>query len=334
MKIKLGFIKNIALLLMLVTMQIYAYSEEPEPESFVTPNEHFYHRTAIMPVLKAPKSDKAILEIEILSTGDLHEHKQYMDKISGIIEREKLSEPDGKATAKKVIVVDAGDLFCSPDPSGKICDKTHYCPGNNCGHKHLGRDGDVMAGLMEGIKYDAIAIGNHDLSYGTERFSKLANRYNLPIYAANKVKAPGDLRVKSGRLIKYTFGDLSVSVGVIGTMDPNRDDYHLVSKESKSNLEMRSVNTANVKEWIKNLGAKPDIVVLVTHQKDDSDENITGVDVVIGGHSHREIDKFTNGKMLVKDGAFGDVIGKTIIYWNVKEHRREDKIKSQLIRTH
>ncbi|OGT08472.1 MAG: hypothetical protein A2X78_01800 [Gammaproteobacteria bacterium GWE2_37_16] len=317
MKIKLGFIKNIALLLVFVIMQIYA---DDGGDDYGAPNEHFYHRTSIMPVLKAPKNDNAILEIEILSTGDIHEHNEHMATITNKINELRHSSPDKQANTKKVIVVDAGDIFCQP--------------GNkNCGDRHLGGNGSVMAGLMSKVGYDAMIIGNHDLVYGTSRLDNYISTYNLPIYAANKVKTPRSLSTKNGHLFKYTYQNYSVTVGVIGTMCTHRQGYHLdkSSSEKKSNLAMKQVTTENVKKWVSEFQPKPDIIVLLTHQDDNLDENITGVDVLIGGHSHNKIDKFINGKMLVKAGAFGKYLGVTKIFWDLKNHKRKGYIESEML---
>ncbi|OGT05894.1 MAG: hypothetical protein A2X78_00670 [Gammaproteobacteria bacterium GWE2_37_16] len=339
---KLSFLKKLFALLFIFGIASYA----PTNFAYYAQTKHHHHNehkdndyskhhhhdktTDKTPSVSQAKLNKStpkdiFMKIVILSTGDIHEHPSHISAISNYIQNERGSKATQKdVVAKHVIAIDAGDFLCSPN-------------GKNC-NDHLGGDGAVMAKNMSDIHYNIMTIGNHDFCYGVDQLSKLIQTYTLPIYAANLIHAPYAVPVKTHRLFPYTYTDkdgkqYKLTVGVIGTMSPDPKDYHL-GKDSgkKGELKIAAVNSNSVQQWISQyFGKKPDITILVSHQWDNEDKAIHGVNVIIGGHSHNKISDFIGGKMLVKNGFHGDYVGRTTIYWDLKKNKMSGKIKSRLV---
>lgn len=159
---------------------------------------------------------------------------------------------------------------------------------------------------MKKVDYDAITVGNHDLSYGLSYIKKQYKNSGLSgkvilsnvKYATNNKTVWGGSKIIKKRIKAENGKYVTINVGVIGVVVPKlsskTDDYTgvLISDDIVELVEKDSEN-------LKSKGA--DIVVVLSHSGmgDETPEQyaknasyaltkLENVDVVLCGHEHKE----------------------------------------------
>lgn len=180
--------------------------------------------------------------------------------------------------------------------------------------------GDVEAGLMNMMHYDAGTIGNHEFDFGLDNMARVFRSLNFPIVCANyRFHECGlDSIVKPYVVIKR-YG---LKIGVFG-LSPQLDG--LVDHKNYRQTEyLDPIATAQqMADTLKKL--KCDLVVCISHlgweEQGMGDQEMIkhtrGIDLVLGGHSHtyfqtlRYVDNL-DGKPIPDDqnGKSGIYVGK------------------------
>lgn len=207
------------------------------------------------------------------------------------------------ANPGRVLLVDGGDLL-SGNPLLYVAAKVAPPPVH-----------PVIA-AMNVMHYDAAVIGNHEFNYGVPALRAAIGKAAFPFVAANVRDAQG-----SPFVAPYTLIDKQgVRIAIIGGTTPGSmlwDRDHLREAGLTVTDIVASVRTAvaEVKQ------RKADVVVVLLHSGLDeaasydtvatglASENVAarvprevnGVDLVVYGHSHRElVDSTINGALLVQ----------------------------------
>jgi len=134
--------------------------------------------TASWPAFAA--NEEKPVSITVIHTNDIHGRITEgigFAKISTKIDELGKSNPN-------ILLLDAGDPF-------------HGLPAATISK------GQAMVELMNALKYDAMALGNHDFDYGRERLLELRNMAAFPILSANTFQEDG-----SRLLPSYILKDL------------------------------------------------------------------------------------------------------------------------------
>lgn len=162
---------------------------------------------------------------------------------------------------------------------------------------------DPMAALSNYLGYDAGTVGNHEFNYGLGDLSQYRGSLNFPLLGANVIdKATGQPYLDPYTMIEKTTADgHKVQIAVIGVVTPGIPGW---DGSKVASLDFRDT-VETVKQWVpqvKALGA--DVVVVSAHTGQDPQgyvwnpadlqenaarsiaENVSGVDLIIGGHSH------------------------------------------------
>lgn len=163
---------------------------------------------------------------------------------------------------------------------------------------------DPLASVANYLQYDVGVVGNHEWNYGLEDLQQYKASLNHPLLGANAVvRATGEPYLDPYTMITKTVNGEEVKIGVIGVVTPG---VRIWDGPRVKDLEFQDqVNV--VKKYVpivKEAGA--DVVVVLAHTGEDPEnyvwnpadlqenasrsiaENTTGVDVIIGGHSHVE----------------------------------------------
>lgn len=189
--------------------------------------------------------------------------------------------------------------------------------------------GDVLAGqdfkrtalwikFLNLIKLDASAIGNHEFDSEEPAFAKLVKMAKFPFVASNlKIKDTSPLKecVDEGKLVRSTVIEKNGhKYGIVGTLPIDLAEIHgeyqsLPGLEFSDQLKdaiaevQKEVNLLLEK---KNESGEKDInkIILTSHLGYKNDlmlaKNITGIDVIIGGHTHEILDG-------IKEGSLDDI---------------------------
>ncbi len=155
--------------------------------------------------------------------------------------------------------------------------------------------GDVEVALMNRMKYDAVAIGNHEFDYGLENMARLFRTMDFPVLCCNYDFAG---TVVEDVVKPYVVLERNgVKIGVMG-VSPQLEG--LVAKDNYEGVEYLSpIESVNqVAKYLK-LTERCDLIICLSHLGwniegvDDRMliENTRYIDVVLGGHSHTYLEQ-------------------------------------------
>lgn len=181
--------------------------------------------------------------------------------------------------------------------------------------------GAADAAYMNEVGFDAMVIGNHEFDDGDAGLANFTNMLNAPIISYNlkPAKESSLLKLKFVKRIKpyqiKTFPD-NDKIGICAiTIKLTTEQSSSPDKGTTLDEEIQAAKdcVAEVSE----LGINK--ILLITHIGYDNDlakmANITGVDVIIGGHSHTLLGSptsFANTPFL-SQGPYATVVNKTCI---------------------
>ena len=184
--------------------------------------------------------------------------------------------------------------------------------------------GDVEVGLMNLMRYDAAAIGNHEFDFGVENMARLFRKAEFPVVCANYDFTGTALEglVKPYVVIRRN----GLRIGVFG-LSPELDG--LVLAESCAGVKYKDpVKAANDVARLLKEREKCDIVICLSHLGWDIiglDDNelmpqTRNIDIVLGGHSHTyfeelEYKRNLDGRQIPNDqnGKHGIYVGKITV---------------------
>jgi len=169
--------------------------------------------------------------------------------------------------------------------------------------------------LMKALGYDAIALGNHEFDlYPSTLMYELDEAGfpdpDLPILCAN-LDLTGDPTL--GYFVQpYTVKEYgALKVGLVALLTEATNDL-----SNPAPIVVRSP-LAEAQDWVDtlaNLGC--DLILVVSHLGFDLDQllasTVSGIDVIIGGHSHTELPTAFDigGTLVLQSGEFGHYLGK------------------------
>ncbi len=189
--------------------------------------------------------------------------------------------------------------------------------------------GELLMEMMMSMKYDAMAIGNHEFDYGADNFTIQMNRVPFPVLGANIFFKGTDHPYSRPYTIIEKDG---IRLGVIGII--GQDARSVALPSGITNLDFPDPIPI-VRKWVKELKPQVDLIVVLAHQgktgpmqtdaenrpevQRDFDEDIRltteveGIDVFVGGHAHRGIEvPFVNpktGTIIVQTYGYGTRLG-------------------------
>jgi len=224
-----------------------------------------------------------------------------------------------KENRKDILVLDAGDLifkkFAKPIPENElkmVTDKAH-----------------LLIESYSLMGYDALGIGDDDLSLGKEFLLKISEIANFPFLSSNLIDG------ESGKLLfkPYLLKEMnSLKIGIFSLLSP---DLFMGSNDPrKKGLLFRDpVETAQA--MIEELQPKTNLIILLSHLSYPKDvelaQTISGIHMIIGGHTganlvHPPLIKNTYLFQTVSKGMYGarvDFIfnNDTFSFYNSTEKR-------------
>ena len=223
--------------------------------------------------------------LSLLHTSDTHSRIEPLDKLA--------ADPDaGKGgTARRAAFI---RQFRAEHPATLVLDCGDYSQGTpyyNFYH------GELEVKMIKHIGYDAIAIGNHEFDFGMENLSQLVRLAGCPTVCANYEVSGTPLEglVKPYTIIKRD----GLRIGVFG-LGPKLEG--LVQTDTCEGVAFKDP-IATAQKTVETLRGKEkcDIVVCLSHlgyqllnPEDADDEKLVaqtqGIDVILGGHSHTNMD--------------------------------------------
>ena len=208
-------------------------------------------------------------------------------------------------------------------------DTFKFCAGDS----YIGRNKSNFIGIfLNSLNLDGMVFGNHELDMGTKQLSSFLNNNIFKVFTANLNYKTGnnfqdDLDAK--RLVKSAIIEKNGNkYGVIGAtaadiMDTTSKDTQEDCKDIDFMNFEQSVNAIQ-KEVNKLKQQGINKIILISHLGIDKDKKLAqttdGIDVIVGGHSHHEINGVQAGQnylasktgepvLIVQAGQNGDKFG-------------------------
>ncbi len=221
-------------------------------------------------------------ELNILHINDLHSRIEAINKYDSTCSAEEASKNEcfggiarvktaidtrrGELQDANVLVLDAGDqfqgsLFYSMFKSGPIAD------------------------FMNGIRFDAMAIGNHEFDDGPEELLKFIDAADFPIISGNTIAAEGS--PVAGKFEPYIVKEMGgQKVAVVSVLATDTDETSSPGDRIRFEDEVEYLKKAVAELQ----GQGINKIVLLSHVGYERDKQIAaavdGIDVIVGGHSH------------------------------------------------
>ncbi len=190
--------------------------------------------------------------------------------------------------------------------------------------------------MMNAVGYDGMTVGNHEFEYGSDELLNCVRRANFPVVSANIYKN-GDVFLEG---INESNGESFIiersgrRIGFFGIT--TEETKRIIVPSKLDGIEFRDeIETARLQ--IKKLKEQNvDLIVAIAHvgvdissktTSRDIAKNLSGIDIIIDGHSHTEFIGEENGTIISQTGIGLSNVGKI----TVKFTKNKPKIRASLI---
>ena len=261
-------------------------------------------------------------EVHIISVNDMHAKIENFPKFAAIVDSLRAVYPD-------LLILSAGDNRTG-DPLNDLYEIPAY----------------PMVALMNQVGFDASTLGNHEFDSNPYGLSRLISLSNFPYICANVHPYP-----KYGiHLSPCKIFDLDgTKVGIVGAVALGTSGHPDTHPDNVVDIDFTPVTeTISEYAWLR---ADCDVVIALTHIGYEDDvalsAEIPWVDVIVGGHSHTQIDggEMHNGILITQNlnrlpclthttitVNNGKVTGKKAENIDVENYPRENKIVAEMVR--
>jgi 2',3'-cyclic-nucleotide 2'-phosphodiesterase (5'-nucleotidase family) len=234
-----------------------------------------------------------------------------MAYIADLIEKERAHNPD-------VLLFDAGDTF----------------QGNSFAYFFKDRPDNPIAGGMNLLGFDAMVVGNHEFNFGNTTFANMLGQVDASLLGTANMDDDGSYGFINDNLSDYINLDVNgKKVTVFGITNPRIYRYELPTNIPGLTFYSSVDKSVEMVPGIK-ADENPDLFLGLTHDgfspyagEDDSDlliaENVAGLDVIIGGHSHTMLnpavmvtsDINPDGTLIAQARRYAGYLGKVNVGW-------------------
>ncbi len=180
---------------------------------------------------------------------------------------------DLRESEKGILLLDSGDLFfkkyLNPIPENEL--------------KMMSEKAHLIIECLNLMGYDAIGIGDDDLTLGKEFILEISKRANFPFLSSNLLDEGSGKILFKPFLIKEING---LRIGIFSLFSPNF--FAGDSDPRRKGLNIRSpMETAQA--MVKELKPKTDLIILLSHLGYAKDielaQAVEGIHFIVGGHT-------------------------------------------------
>lgn len=263
-------------------------------------------------------------QVTILATTDVHGNILPLDYYS--------NKPDARGLACAATIIKQAR---KENPNLLLLDSGDTIQGTPLVYYHNKKNNrpvDPMMIVMNALKYDAMAVGNHEYNFGLKVLEKARGEARFPWLSANTYRKGTDQTAYDPYIVREVSG---VRVGILGLTTPGIPDWE--NTENYAGLEFRET-VGEAKKWTTILRERErvDLVVIAMHMglEEDlrtgtinpgqvSNENaavaiarkVPGVDVILMGHTHREVPSvYVNGVLLTQADKWARRVARVDVY--------------------
>ena len=262
---------------------------------------------------KSPKS----VTLRIVETTDVHgaffpydftERRPMsgtMARVSSYVKRQR------QEMGNRLILLDNGDIL----QGQPTCYYTNFVATDKP---------NIAAEVLNYMKYDAEAFGNHDVEVGHKVYDKWIKELNCPTLGANII----DLKSQKPYVEPYLIMEREgVRIAVLGMLTPAIPNW--LHQNLWSGMRFEEI-LESTRRWVKILREqeKADVIIALYHSgweggivtpeyHEDASrmvaEQIKGIDVLLFGHDHREFNQTVNGVLCLNASANAKKVSQATI---------------------
>jgi 2',3'-cyclic-nucleotide 2'-phosphodiesterase (5'-nucleotidase family) len=256
--------------------------------------------------------------IWLLHTGDIHGHldADTVQSASSTFRAGGMAQLAGQVALfrarapQRTLLVDAGDAWQG----------TFISNANK---------GEAVTKGMNLMRYDALAVGNHEFDWGQDLLAQRAKEAVFPFLAANVIET------KTGAAPSYlkpfVVKDLGITrVGIIGLTNPG--SATIVKATSVAGLQFRPA-ADSVRMLLSEVQKQADIVVVAAHigtaDATQLARDVPGIDVIVAGHDHQPIQTArVEGRTTIVDaGAYTQYLGRLEVVVDRTTRKMKDTVR-------
>ena len=194
--------------------------------------------------------------------------------------------------------------------------------------------GEAVTKAMNVMRYDGLAVGNHDFDWGQDVLALRAKEAAFPFLAANVIETKTGL--SPAYLRPYVVRDLGVTrVGIIGLTNPG--SATIVKATSIAGLQFRPA-ADSVRPLLAEVQRQADIIVVAAHigaaDAVQLARDVPGIDVIIAAHDHQPIQtaRLEGRTTIVDAGAYTQYLGRLEVIVDRTTHKMKDAVRgSELV---
>ena len=266
--------------------------------------------------------------LHIVTTGDVHGNWFDEPYVEGQADKTSLMSVHAWVDSlrqavgeKNVLLLDAGDCLQG--------DNAPYY------YNYVQTEGEhPFVSFISYMKYDAVAVGNHDIETGHPVYDKITAQlaaHGIPFMGANAVRTDnGEPYFPAYKVFRRG----GFKVAVLGLTNPNMKAW--LAEPIWSGIEFKSLIPC-AQEWVDRIRAKehPDVMVVLTHsgvgegdgsvlesQGRDLLYSLHGVDLIVSSHDHRPAIEEKDGTWLIDGGARAGNVGHAVVQESRESGRR------------
>ncbi len=277
---------------------------------------------ACSPAVTPPPTSSALADdrIQLLHTDDIHGHLDadivQSASASSTFRAGGMAQLAGQVAVfrarapRRTLLIDGGDAWQG----------TFISNANK---------GEAVTKAMNLMRYDALAVGNHDFDWGQDVLAERAKDAAFPFLAANVIET------KTGKaptyLKPFEVKDLGIAkVGIIGLTNPG--SATIVKATSVAGLRFQPA-AESVRPLIAEVQKQADIVVVAAHigttDAVQLARDVPGIDVIVAAHDHLPIQTArVEGRTTIVDaGAYTQYLGRLEIVVDRTTRRMKDAVR-------
>jgi len=194
--------------------------------------------------------------------------------------------------------------------------------------------GEAVTKAMNLMRYDGLAVGNHDFDWGQDVLAQRAKDASFPFLAANVIETKTG--VAPAYLKPYEVRDLGIArVGIIGLTNPG--SAMIVKATAVAGLQFRPV-ADSVRPLLAEIQKQADIVIVAAHigtaDAVQLARDVPGIDVVVAAHDHLPVQTArVEGRTTIVDaGAYTQYLGRLEVIVDRTTHKMKDAVRgSELV---
>lgn len=207
--------------------------------------------------------------VEILAVNDMHAALDNFPRFAFIVDSLREAYPD-------LLLVSAGDNQTGNPANDQYPEK-----------------GMPIIELMNAVKFDLSAVGNHEFDSRLEGFERITHRAHFDFLSANTVlPEDADFRIKPYTIINTPNG---LKVAFLSLLDINANGIPDTHPDNVRGFSFKNpLQTAQDYLFLKD---SSDVFIMLNHMGFEEDVKlaqqlpVNSVDIIIGGHSHTKVEK-------------------------------------------